>query len=94
MYTQTATILAVEAAKLLWNLGRQFVVFAYIGPETIMPLASILGAIAGFVLVFRTMLTKLFKRLSKTLFKSANDRQPQSSTSQPSSEQSANDAHD
>jgi len=34
----------------------------YLGPETIMPLASILAAIAGFFLVFWRVIFKFFKK--------------------------------
>ncbi|MEP0806064.1 MAG: hypothetical protein HRF47_11270 [Chloroflexota bacterium] len=35
----------------------------YLGPETLMPLASILAAIAGFFLLFWRLIVKFFKTL-------------------------------
>lgn len=35
----------------------------YLGPETLMPLASILAAIAGFFLIFWRLIVKFFRTL-------------------------------
>ncbi|MCK6540212.1 MAG: hypothetical protein L6Q26_09150 [Anaerolineales bacterium] len=35
----------------------------YLGPETLMPLASVLAAIAGFFLLFWRLIVKFFKTL-------------------------------
>lgn len=34
----------------------------YLGPETLMPLASLLAAIAGFFLIFWRFIVKIFKK--------------------------------
>jgi len=35
----------------------------YLGPETLMPLASLLAAIAGFFLIFWRLIVKFFKAI-------------------------------
>ncbi len=35
----------------------------YLGPETLMPLASLLAAIAGFFLIFWRLIVKFFKTI-------------------------------
>lgn len=39
----------------------------YLGPETLMPLASILAAIAGFFLLFWRLIVKFFKTLYRRI---------------------------
>ena len=51
----------------LWSLGAQFALLLYLGPETIMPLASILGAIVGFVLIFWRVLVRFFQKVAKSI---------------------------
>jgi hypothetical protein len=36
---------------------------AYLGPETLMPLASVLAAVAGFFLMFWRLIVKFFKTI-------------------------------
>lgn len=53
----------------------------YLGPETIMPLTSILAAIIGFLLIFWRILIKPFKKIAK----SADQQQDEVSPSDPAS---------
>lgn len=39
----------------------------YLGPETLMPLASVLAAIVGFFLMFWRLIVKSFKALARKL---------------------------
>lgn len=39
----------------------------YLGPETLMPLASILAAIAGFFLIFWRLIVKFFKTMYRKI---------------------------
>lgn len=39
----------------------------YLGPETLMPLASILAAIAGFFLIFWRLIAKFFKTMYRKI---------------------------
>ena len=63
MYIQNFSIIAEIAPQLLSTLGSQSVLLLYLGPETIMPLASILGAAVGFLLIFWRLLLKPFKKV-------------------------------
>ena len=63
MYIQSFTIISEIAPQILSTLGSQSVLLLYLGPETIMPLASILGAAVGFLLIFWRLLLKPFKKV-------------------------------
>ena len=39
----------------------------YLGPETLMPLASVLAAIAGFFLIFWRLIVKFFKTMYRKI---------------------------
>jgi len=39
----------------------------YLGPETLMPLASILAAIAGFFLIFWRLIVRFFKTMYRKI---------------------------
>ena len=39
----------------------------YLGPETLMPLASILAAIAGFFLIFWRLIVKFFRTMYRKM---------------------------
>ena len=80
MYIQSLAIIAVIALQLLSTLGSQSVLLLYLGPETIMPLASILGAAVGFLLIFWRLLLKPFKKV----FGFLNNEDSEPSTSNPS----------
>ncbi len=60
MYIQLFTIVV---PTLLGNLGDQAILLLYLGPETIMPLASVLGVVIGFLLIFWRMLLRPFKKI-------------------------------
>lgn len=51
----------------IWGelLPRILVVFTYIGPETVLPLASILAAVLGFLLIFWRVIINFFKKVFK-----------------------------
>ena len=72
---------ALVGPEVLWNSGYQGIVLLYLGPETIMPLASVIGVVVGFLLVFWRLLLKPFKKIAQ--FGSNKDSKP--STSDPSS---------
>lgn len=80
MFIHNLTIFAVVGPKLLWNLGHQTILLLYLGPETIMPLASILGAIVGFLLIFWRFILRFFKKI----FKLGSRQDPEPSASDPS----------
>jgi len=80
MYIQSLAIIAEIAPQLLSTLGSQSVLLLYLGPETIMPLASILGAAVGFLLIFWRLLLKPFKKV----FSFLNNEDAEPSTSNPS----------
>jgi hypothetical protein len=80
MFVHSLLIFAIVDPKLLWNLGHQSIVLLYLGPETIMPLASILGAIIGFLLIFWRLILRFFKKI----FKSGSRQGPEPSASDPS----------
>jgi hypothetical protein len=63
MYIQFFTMFATVVPKLMWGWGHQAVMLLYLGPETLMPLASILGAAVGFLLIFWRLLLKPFKKV-------------------------------
>ncbi len=44
-------------------------VFFYLGPNTVMPLVSILAAIVGLFLIFWRFISSTFHRLFKTFFR-------------------------
>lgn len=68
--------LALELPQ-LW--ADSTVLLLYLGPETIMPLTSILAAIVGFVLIFWRLLIKPFKKMTK----SADQPQPEAGPAEP-----------
>ena len=59
MHIQLFTVIP----NLLGGLGNQAILLLYLGPETIMPLASMLGAVIGFLLIFWRLLLKPFKKV-------------------------------
>lgn len=67
MYIHSLAILATVGPKVLSGLGYQSILLLYLGPETIMPLASVLGAVVGFLLIFWRLLLKPLKKISRLL---------------------------
>jgi hypothetical protein len=51
----------------LLDLSDPFNGRAYLGPETLMPLASILAAIAGFFLLFWRVIAKVAKKIYRKM---------------------------
>lgn len=51
----------------LFKLFHGYFVFLYLGPETIMPVASILASIIGFFLVFWRLIVRFIKRLIRII---------------------------
>ena len=47
--------------------------FYYLGPDSIMPLASVLAAIVGFILIFWRWIAGFFKKLFRISSKQAQD---------------------
>jgi hypothetical protein len=80
MYIQGFSIIAEIAPQPLLTLGSQSILLLYLGPETIMPLASILGAAVGFLLIFWRLLLKPFKKIFGLL----NNEDAEPSTVNPS----------
>lgn len=78
----------VVGPKVLWHLGHHGILLLYLGPETIMPLASILGVVVGFLLIFWRLLLKPFKKIAQ--LGRAQGSEP--STSDASSAELHNDA--
>ncbi len=50
----------------------------YLGPNTVMPLASILAAIVGVVLIFWRMIASTIRRVTQALFRTKNASLPES----------------
>lgn len=46
-----------------------FIIFTYLGPETIMPLASILATIVGAILIFWRFIVGAIKRLIRFILR-------------------------
>jgi hypothetical protein len=42
--------------------------FAYFGPETLMPVASIIGAIGGIIMIFGRTISRLASRSIRSVF--------------------------
>jgi site-specific recombinase len=61
MHTAAAGIAAVKSGAILIQT------LLYLGPETVMPLASILAAIVGVLLLFWRLIFGFFKRIFKYL---------------------------
>lgn len=53
-----------------WQDG--IIVFTYLGPETIMPLASILATIVGVILIFWRFIIGFIKRLIRFILRRPN----------------------
>ena len=87
MHIQLFTIVI---PNLLGNLGDQAILLLYLGPETIMPLASILGAAVGFLLIFWRLLLKPFKKL----FGFHNNEDTEPSTVNPSAAELQSDTQE
>ena len=51
------------------NRNMDWLILAYIGPETILPIASALASIVGAVLMFGRRLWGLLTRLVRTVFR-------------------------
>ena len=62
MSTDAVRNIAFAGPWLLVGPVRQALMLLYLGPDTVMPLASILAAIIGIVLVFWRRLLKPFKK--------------------------------
>ena len=90
MYIQSFTITAEIAPQLLSTLGNQSILLLYLGPETIMPLASILGAAVGFFLIFWRLLLKPFKKVFGLL----NNEDAEPSTANPSATEFQSDTQE
>jgi TRAP-type C4-dicarboxylate transport system permease small subunit len=52
-------------------------VFLYLGPETVLPLASIVATIVGIVLIFWRSLFKLIRKPFKRLSRKQESQEPQ-----------------
>lgn len=65
MLISNLAFVSMVIPKLLANLDYQSILLLYLGPETIMPLASALGAVIGFLLIFWRFLMRPFKKLFK-----------------------------
>jgi hypothetical protein len=64
------TILLVGMAQILpWGSFVNSIVFLYFGPETILPLASVIAAIVGVILMFWRYLFSLGRKFFRVLFK-------------------------
>ena len=90
MYIQSLANIAEVAPQLLSTLGSQSVLLLYLGPETIMPLASILGAVVGFLLIFWRLLLKPFKKA----FGFLNNENREPSTANPSAAELQSDTQE
>jgi hypothetical protein len=66
MHIDNAMLLVLELPKFLSDSGLRFLVPLYLGPETIMPLASVLGAIVGFLLIFWRSILKAVKKVFRS----------------------------
>ena len=62
----------VVAPTWTWD---QLVVLSYLGPETLMPLASALAAIVGVVLMFGRVIVRFFKKILGPI-RSKSDEEP------------------
>jgi hypothetical protein len=49
------------------------IILAYFGPETTLPLASIMGAVVGVLLIFWNFLTGLVAKCFRRVFKKADN---------------------
>jgi hypothetical protein len=56
---------AMVGLKVVSDWGYQGIMLLYLGPETVMPLASILGVVVGFLLIFWRLLLKPFKKIAR-----------------------------
>lgn len=59
----------------------------YLGPETLMPLASILAAIAGFFLLFWRLIVKFFKTLYRKVRGLPDEAPPEVDLDDPTEEE-------
>lgn len=59
----------------------------YLGPETLMPLASVLAAIAGFFLLFWRLIVKFFKTLYRKIRGLPDETPPDMDSEDPTEEQ-------
>lgn len=50
-----------------WNFLLRPYVFLYLGPDTILPLASVCGALIGFVLIFWRYIVSFARRVYRSL---------------------------
>lgn len=46
----------------------EIILLAYIGPETMLPLASVLAAVTGFILMFWKYIFRLIRRMFGAIF--------------------------
>ncbi len=51
------------------GLARASLVLTYMGPQTVLPLASAIAAVIGFILIFWRFLVGLVRKLFKLLFR-------------------------
>jgi hypothetical protein len=64
-------------------IPRAVLVLMYLGPESIMPLASILAAVIGFLLIFWRSIFNFFKKIFKRNKPEEIETQPEASESEP-----------
>jgi hypothetical protein len=73
MFVHNLMIFTIVGPKLLWNLGHQSILLLYLGPETLMPLASIVGAIIGLLLIFWRVILRFFKKIFRFVSRQHSD---------------------
>ena len=74
----------------IFNFSELYKPLLYLGPDSIMPLASILAAIIGFILIFWRWIAAFFKKLFRI-----SSKQPQNNLSNESMEPlSKTETHD
>jgi len=62
----------------------------YLGPETLMPLASLLAAIAGFFLIFWRLIVKFVKTVYRKIRGLPDEVPPEMDMDDPSEEETEN----
>lgn len=70
MFTDSFGLLSAAAESLPWLPASAPVFVAYLGPNTVLPLASALAASIGIVLVFWRYIVGLVRKVFRAVFKS------------------------
>ena len=47
----------------IWGINSGSITLLYLGPQTILPVASIIAAIVGFILIFWRLILRFFKKI-------------------------------